>query len=93
MPIRIAGSAQGPALGSAIFGAVAAGSANGGYDSVFDASAQMGKLLDKAYDPSPTSANTYDKLYAEYKTLHDWFGRGGNDVMKRLKKIKKESAG
>ncbi|MDR2657182.1 MAG: ribulokinase [Oscillospiraceae bacterium] len=92
MPIRVAGSAQGPALGSAIFGAVAAGSANGGYDSVFDASAKMGKLLDKTYDPNPESADTYDKLYAEYKTLHDWFGRGGNDVMKRLKKIKKESA-
>ncbi|MDR1600032.1 MAG: ribulokinase [Oscillospiraceae bacterium] len=91
MPIRIAGSAQGPALGSAIFGAVAAGSARGGYDSVFDASDRMGRLLDRTYDPIPANADTYDKLYAEYKALHDWFGRGGSGAMKRLKKIKKEA--
>ncbi|GHU76156.1 ribulokinase [Clostridia bacterium] len=93
MPIRIAGSSQGPALGSAIFGAVAAGSAKGGYDSVFDASDKMGKLLDDAYEPIQTNVETYDKLYAEYKILHDYFGRGANDVMKRLKNIKKESRG
>ncbi|GHU66791.1 ribulokinase [Clostridia bacterium] len=91
MPIRIAGTDQGPALGSAIFGALAAGRQNGGYDSVFDASAKMGKLLDKAYEPIAANADVYDKLYAEYLALHDWFGRGGNDVMKRLKNIKKES--
>ena len=27
------------------------------------------------------------ELYKEYKTLHDYFGRGANDVMKRLKKL------
>ena len=27
----------------------------------------------------------YDELYAEYLTLHDYFGRGANDVMHRLK--------
>ena len=26
----------------------------------------------------------YDELFAEYLTLHDHFGRGGNDVMHRL---------
>jgi len=31
-------------------------------------------------------------LYAEYIQLHDYFGRGGNNVMKRLKHIKEESA-
>ena len=29
----------------------------------------------------------YNKLYAEYMTLHDYFGRGGNDVMRRLRNI------
>jgi L-ribulokinase len=29
-------------------------------------------------------------LYAEYVTLHDYFGRGANDVMKRLKTLKAE---
>ena len=89
MPIKIAGSTQGPALGSAIFGAVAAGKEKGGYDSVFDAAKVMGKLKDVIYQTIPENVAVYDQLYAEYSILHDYFGRGGNDVMKRLKKIKK----
>ena len=89
LPIRIAGSDQGGALGSAIFGSVAAGKANGGYDDVFSAASRLGKVLDTKYEPNPDAVKVYDKLYAEYKILHDYFGRGANDVMKRLKEIKK----
>ena len=32
----------------------------------------------------------YDRLFAEYKQLHDLFGRGGSAAMKRLKALKKE---
>ena len=92
-PIRISGSKQGPALGAAIFGAVAAGSAAGGYDSVFEAAERMGKLKDVLYTPDEEEAKTYDALYAEYEKLHDYFGRGGNDVMKTLKRIKKAHEG
>lgn len=88
--IRISGSPQGPALGAAIYGAVAAGAEKGGYGNVFDAADAMGKLKDTVYTPNPAHADVYDRLYAEYETLHDYFGRGGNDVMKRLKTIKKE---
>ncbi len=90
IPIKIAGSKQGPALGSAIFGAVAAGSQNGGYDSVFEAGQKMGKLKDTVYLPDPNAKAVYDRLYAEYDILHDYFGKGANDVMKRLKAIRKE---
>ena len=31
-----------------------------------------------------------EQLYQEYRRLHDYFGRGENDVMKRLKAIKAE---
>ncbi|MCI8622445.1 MAG: ribulokinase [Provencibacterium sp.] len=93
LPIRIAGSTQGPALGSAIFGAVAAGKEKGGYDDIFTAAQKMGKLRDEIYRPIPENAVVYDKLYAEYRTLHDYFGRGENDVMKRLKAIKKSQSG
>ncbi len=92
MPIHISGSSQGPALGSAIFGAVAAGSARGGYDHIFEASHAMGKLKDVVYYPIPENVAVYDQLYAEYSILHDYFGRGANDVMKRLKDIKKQAA-
>jgi L-ribulokinase len=88
MPVKIAGSLQGPALGSAIFGAVAAGAAAGGYDSVFEAARVMGKIKDTIYQPIPENAAIYNQLFTEYRTLHDYFGRGANDVMKRLKEIK-----
>lgn len=90
MPVRIAGSPQGPALGSAIFGAVAAGRAAGGYDDIFEAARHMGKLRDAVYRPNRRHAALYDRLYGEYSSLHDYFGRGANDVMKRLKRLKKE---
>ncbi|MFA9381378.1 MAG: ribulokinase, partial [Acetanaerobacterium sp.] len=87
MPVKIAGSLHGPALGSTIFAAVAAG----GYDNVFDAANVMGKLKDQIYTPNAGNAKAYDQLYAEYAILHDYFGRGSNDVMKRLKEIKKNA--
>jgi len=88
MPVKIAGSAQGPALGSAIFASVAAGSGAGGYDSVFDAVRAMGKVKDTVYMPIPENAAVYDRIFVEYRTLHDYFGHGTNDVMKHLKKMK-----
>ncbi len=88
MPVKIAGAEQGPALGSAIFGAVAAGKAAGGYDDVFAAARAMGQAENKVYQPDPDAVAIYDKLYQEYLTLHDYFGRGANDVMKRVKAIK-----
>lgn len=88
MEIRISGSPQAPALGSAMFGALAAGRSKGGYDSVVDAAKHMSKVKEEYFKPIPENAKTYDKLYSEYKILHDYFGRGANDVMKRLKRIK-----
>jgi L-ribulokinase len=35
----------------------------------------------------------YDELFAEYTLLHDYFGRGGNDVMHRLKAIQRRAVG
>ena len=89
MEIKIAKSDQSPALGSAMFGAVAAGSAKGGYDTIFDAAAAIGGVKEKTYIPVKENSAVYDKLYAEYEVLHDYFGRGANDVMKRLKEIRK----
>ncbi|NLZ81388.1 MAG: ribulokinase [Clostridiales bacterium] len=88
--IYISASDQTPALGAAMFGAVAAGKEKGGYDSIFDAAKVMGKVKEEYYKPNPENVVVYKKLYAEYKILHDYFGRGDNDVMKRLKAIKAE---
>ncbi len=88
MPIKIAGSLQGPALGSAIFASVAAGKEKGGYDNIFEAARALGKVKDTVYTPIPENVELYNKIFAEYRILHDYFGRGENDVMKRLKALK-----
>lgn len=88
--IHIAASAQAPAMGAAMFGAVAAGSARGGYDAIENAAAEMGKLDEHFYRPIPENVAIYNRLYAEYVALHDHFGRGANDVMKRLRLIREE---
>lgn len=90
--IKIADSKQTPALGAAMFGAVAAGAENGGYDSIVEAAQKMARVREETYKPIPENVAVYEKLYQEYSRLHDYFGRGENDVMKRLKSIKEEAA-
>jgi L-ribulokinase len=87
-PFRIARSAQTCALGSAMHGAVAAGKEAGGYDSIDEAAAAMAGVRDTTYTPDPEAHEVYEQLFAEYTRLHDHFGRGENDVMKRLKALK-----
>lgn len=89
--IRISDSTQTVALGSAMFGAVVAGKEKGGHDSIFEAAKIMGRLKDIVYRPNPEAVRVYDQLFLEYDRLHDYFGRGENDVMKHLKAIKKEA--
>jgi L-ribulokinase len=91
--IVVADTDQAGALGSAMFGAVAAGAGRGGYDTITAAAQQMARLKDVAYVPVPAHQAVYDRLYAEYVTLYDYFGRGENDVMKRLKSLKAEVRG
>jgi L-ribulokinase len=81
-------SDQGPALGSAMHAAVAAGS----YPDIEAATAAMGKVRRAAYTPNPVSSRAYDALYDEYSTLHDYFGRGANGTMHRLRHIRREAA-
>jgi len=88
MPIYIGVSTQAPALGAAMFGAVAAGKARGGYDSIEEAAREMGSVREKPYVPNPSAVKVYDELYREYARLYDYFGRGENHVMKVLKRIK-----
>ena len=86
MPISTIASEQGPALGSAIHAAVAAGA----YPDVLAASERMGRVERNVYTCDACSSDAYDRLYEEYRLLHDHFGRGSNDVMKRLKRMRQE---
>lgn len=89
--IKIAASKQTPALGAAMFGAVAAGADKGGYDNIVDAAKYMARIKEETFKPIPENVAIYEKLYAEYNELHDYYGRGDNDVMKRLKLIKEQA--
>ena len=42
------------------------------------------------YQPIPINQKIYDRLFAEYVRLHNYFGRGETDVMKTLKQIRAE---
>jgi L-ribulokinase len=83
-PLSVIGSDQGPALGSAIHAAVAAGA----YPDVPAAASAMGRVNRDVYQPDEARADVYDELYAEYVRLHDYFGRGANEVMYRLRAIR-----
>lgn len=89
-PMRISASDQAPALGAAMHAAVAAGEAAGGYATIQQAAAKMARVKDEHYAPIPENQVIYAELYTEYLRLHDYFGRGENDVMKRLKALKEQ---
>jgi L-ribulokinase len=82
--LHLIDSEQGPALGSAMHAAVAAGA----YPDIYAAAAAMGKVRRDVYAPDEGRAGAYDALYEHYSTLHDHFGRGGDDVMHALRHIR-----
>jgi L-ribulokinase len=91
-PIAVAGAPQASALGAAMLGAVAAGTAGGGYDSLGAAVARMAPAPAQVYQPIDENRRQYDVLYGEYKRLYDHFGRGGNDVMKVLRGMRRRGS-
>ncbi|MCU0513547.1 MAG: ribulokinase [Anaerolineae bacterium] len=86
--LKLAGSSQAPALGSAMHAAVAAGL----YPDIHAAADVMGKLKADVVQPIPENVALYDQLYAEYKALYDLFGRT-SPVMKRLKALRRQQHG
>jgi L-ribulokinase len=88
LPLSTIGSAQGPALGSAIHAAVAVGA----YPDIHAAAQVMGRSDKAVYQPVAANVKAYEELFADYTELHDHFGRGSTDVMHRLKARKRELA-
>ncbi|NVM99132.1 ribulokinase [Arthrobacter sp. SDTb3-6] len=89
LPVQTIGSTQAPALGSAIHAAVAAGA----YPDVQSAADAMGATPADVYQPIAENVAAYDGLFTEYTALHDYFGRGTNRVMHRLKAIQRRVSG
>ncbi|MER5481320.1 ribulokinase [Streptomyces sp. NPDC002734] len=81
-PVSLAASGQGPALGSAVHAAVAAGA----HPDVRTATAAMGRLRRDVFVPDTGRADAYDALFAEYRLLHDRFADG--DQLHRLRRLR-----
>ena len=86
--IRVCQTTQAGAVGAAILGVAAASSEVTGYHSLTDIAEALGKKGDRVYKPQQDNIDTYNQLYSEYITLYEYFGKGANDVMKRLNKIR-----
>ena len=89
MPLSVIGSENGPALGSAIHAAVAAGA----YSDIRAAAKAMGSVQREVYRPVPENVAAYEEMFTDYLTLHDYFGRGVNEVMRRLKSRRRRAKG
>ena len=90
MPVEVIDEECGPALGSAIFAAVAAGKAAGGYDTMAEAIQAMKSKRMKYYFPDSASASVYNRLYDHYCTLYELFGHG--NIMRDLTKLRRHVA-
>ncbi len=90
MNVEVIETQVGPALGSAIFAAAAAGRKAGGYPSVQRAAQAMKSPVLTVCEPVPEHVAAYNELYREYRTLYAYFGEGENNVMERLHRFMKE---
>ncbi len=88
--VKVSETTQACAFGAAILGVAAAPSSVTGYTSVNEIVAKIGRSGGETYYPNKANVDVYERLYAEYKTLSEYFGGEGNDVMKRLNRIREE---
>ena len=86
-PITVSDAKYSASCGSAMYAAVAAGL----YSDIADAAKHLAPKTGKTYLPINENVAIYDRIYTEYKVLHDYFGKGENDVMKRMAQISKDA--
>jgi len=92
-PMKVAASDQACAVGAAIFGAVAAGKAAGGFANVSAAQKVVCAVRERVYKPNAMNHKVYAELYQLYREVHDAFGtmaepRALGHVMKELIRIR-----
>ena len=77
-------SAEIPARGAALFGAVAAGA----FADIAEAIAATGALSGTSYAPNPAATEVHDRVYAVYRDLYELLGRDRRDLLHQLKRIR-----
>ena len=83
MPVEVIDAEVGPALGSAIFAAVAAGC----YENIQAAAQAMKSRTVEIYTPKAENVSVYDALYREYLVLYEYFGKT-EQTMQRLRSLR-----
>ena len=86
-PITVSDAKMSASRGSAMYAAVAGGA----YTDIHEAVRALAVTTGKTYLPIEENVKRYERLYAEYQRLHDYFGRGENDVMHRLSALAREA--
>lgn len=87
--IRVCQTTQAGAVGAAMLGVAAAPTEVTGYQNLIEVAQTLGKKCEKVYYPNHDNVDVYNKLYEEYTVLLEYFGKGTNDVMKRLNQMRK----
>jgi L-ribulokinase len=88
LPVTIPDSSQIPARGAALCGALAAGSARGGFDDFETAVSELRPKMSRRYEPSPQHHAIYDEVYSVFGSLHDALGRDHVEWLHSLKRIR-----
>ncbi len=89
LPVTVPDSQQIPARGAALFGALAAGSARGGFDDIETAVTELRPAVARRYEASAANLATYDGIYEVFRGLHDELGLEHAEWMHRLKQIRR----
>ncbi len=87
--IRVCETSQKGAMGAAMLGIAAASPEITGYHGLSEIVQNLGEKSVKVYCPNQNNVEAYNKLYEDYLILSEYFGKGANDVMKRLNQNRK----
>ncbi len=91
LPVTVRASNEVPARGAALFGAVAAGAKQGGYDQIEDAVKELAPPISKIYTPDVEASKHYHAQYRIYHELYQYFGKDHFDLMHELKQYRQNS--
>ncbi|WP_432663342.1 ribulokinase [Wukongibacter baidiensis] len=86
-PIHVSDCEQACALGSAMYGAVAAGEEAGGYKDIYTAAKEMSAKPAVTYYPDQKRHKKYQKAFSLYKEYHDLLGVKYVNLLTSLKKL------
>src|SRR5665213_1947410 len=92
LSVMVPASSQIPARGSALFGALAAGSSRGGFGDIFEAVTVLKPAVAARYEPRAANKGVYDAVYSAFCGLHDALGRDHGEWLHTLKRLRRGSS-